>query len=131
PLIDDRLRVSVHLMEAANGVVPWGERYEARRTDAFALHVEIAATATGALWRCLTQSDRASNQMETAAHDLCLRARQIWLMMSDIEEDQAAILLERCVARAPDFADAWAVLASVRALLLPRDLDVIGTPAYN
>ena len=45
-------------------------------------------------------------------------------MMSDVEEDQAEVLLERCVALAPDFAPAWAMLASVRALLLPRDRDV-------
>ena len=130
-LSGDRMRVSVHLIEAANGVVLWSERYEGSRNDAFALEDEIAAKAAGSLRRSLTQSDRASNPIDPAAHDLYLRARQIWLMMSDIEEDQAAILLERCVARAPDFADAWAVLASVRALLLPRDRDVIGTPAYN
>jgi len=41
------------------------------------------------------------------------------------------VLLERCVAIAPDFADAWAVLASVRALLLPRDRDLIGSPAHE
>jgi adenylate cyclase len=130
-LSGDRMRVSVHLIDAANGVVLWSERYEGNRNDAFALEDEIAAKVAGSLRRSLTQSDRAANPVDPAAYDLYLRARQIWLMMSDVEEDQAAVLLERCIALAPDFADAWAVLASVRALLLPRDRDVIGTPAHD
>ena len=130
-LSGERMRVSVHLVDAANGVVLWSERYDGDRNDAFTLEDEIAAKVAGSLRRSLTQSERAANPIDPAAHDLYLRARQIWLMMSDIEEDQAAILLERCVSLAPDFADAWAVLASVRALLLPRDRDVIGTPAHD
>lgn len=130
-LSGERMRVSVHLIDAASGVVLWSERYEGNRNDAFALEDEIAAKAAGSLRRSLTQTDRAANPVDPAAYDLYLRARQIWLMMSDFEEDQAAELLERCIALAPDFADAWAVLASVRALLLPRDRDVIGTPAHD
>jgi adenylate cyclase len=130
-LSGDRMRVSVQLIDAASGVALWSERYEGNRNDAFALEDEIAAKVAGSLRRSLAQSDRAANPIDPAAYDLYLRARQIWLMMSDIEEDQAAILLERCVGIAPDFADAWAVLASVRALLLPRDRDVLGTPAHD
>ncbi|MBK8544199.1 MAG: hypothetical protein IPL62_12010 [Caulobacteraceae bacterium] len=130
-LSGDRMRVSVQLIDAATKVALWSERYEGDRNDAFALEDEIAAKVAGSLRRSLSQSERAANPIDPAAYDLYLRARQIWLMMSDIEEDQAAVLLERCVAIAPDFADAWAVLASVRALLLPRDRDLIGTPAHD
>lgn len=127
----DRMRVSVQLIDAGTGVALWSERYEGDRNDAFALEDEIAAKVAGSLRRSLSQSERATNPIDPAAYDLYLRARQIWLMMSDIEEDQAAVLLERCVSIAPEFADAWAVLASVRALLLPRDRDLIGTPAHE
>ncbi|MEZ5956970.1 MAG: adenylate/guanylate cyclase domain-containing protein [Hyphomonadaceae bacterium] len=130
-LSGDRMRVSVHLVDAANGVVLWSERYDGNRNDAFTLEDEIAAKVAGSLRRSLSQSDRAASPIDPAAHDLYLRARQMWLMMSDVDEDQAAILLERAVSLAPDFADAWAVLASVRALLLPRDRDVIGSSAHN
>lgn len=130
-LSGDRMRVSVQLIDAATNVALWSERYEGDRNDAFALEDEIAAKVAGSLRRSLSQSERAGNPVDPAAYDLYLRARQIWLMMSDIEEDQAAVLLERCVSIAPDFADAWAVLASVRALLLPRDRDLIGSPAHD
>lgn len=130
-LSGDRMRVSVHLVDAASGVVLWSERYDGDRNDAFTLEDEIAAKVAGSLRRSLTQSDRGASSVDPAAHDLHLRARQIWLMLSDVEEDQAAVLLERCVSLSPDFADAWAALASVRALLLPRDRDVIGSPEHT
>jgi adenylate cyclase len=126
-----RMRVSVHLIETSSEVVLWSERYEGDRNDAFALEDEIAAKVASSLRRSLVQSDRAAHPIDPAAYDLYLRARQIWLMMSDLDEDRAAVLLERCVALAPEFADGWAVLASVRALLLPRDRDIIGTPEHD
>jgi adenylate cyclase len=125
------MRVGVQLIETLNGVALWSERYEGDRNDAFAFEDEIAAKVAGSLRRSLNQSDRAANPIDPAAYDLYLRARQIWLMMSDVEEDQAAVLLEHCVELAPDFADAWGVLASVRALLLPRDRDVLGSPEHD
>lgn len=127
----DRMRVSVQLIDASTGVAVWSERYDGNRNDAFTLEDEIAAKVAGSLHRSLAQSDRSLSAIDPAAYDLFLRARQLWLMMSDVEEDQACELLEHCVATAPDFADAWAALASVRALLLPRDRDVIGSPAHD
>ena len=53
--------------------------------------------------------------VDPAAYDLYLRARQIWLTLSDVEEEQAEMLLMRCVELAPNFAPGWASLASVRA----------------
>lgn len=126
-----RMRVNVHLVDAATGMETWSERYDGDRSDAFALEDDIAGRVASSLRRNLAQSDRAGQSIDPAAYELYLRARQIWLMMSDVEEDQAAMLLERCVALAPDFAAGWATLASVRALLLPRDHDVIGTPEHD
>ena len=108
----------------------WSERYEGDRTDAFALEDDIAGRVAASLRRSLTQVERA-HPIDPAAYELYLRARQIWLLMSDVEEDQASVLLERCVALAPDFAIGWATLASVRALLLPRDRDAIGSPEHD
>ncbi len=104
------LRVNAQLIDAGSGMVLWSERYEGARTDAFALEDEIAGKVAASLRRSLTSTDRAAQAIDPAAHELYLRARQIWLMLSDIEEDQAEILLERCVALAPEFADGWAAV---------------------
>ncbi|MGH6951536.1 MAG: hypothetical protein ACREH4_11715, partial [Vitreimonas sp.] len=125
----EQLRVGVQLIEADTGVALWSERYDGSRRDAFALQDAIAGKVAVALKRSLTQIERAQ-PINPVAYELYLRARQIWLMLSDVEEDQAAVLLERCVSLAPDFAAGWAALASVRAFLLPRDRDLIGEPQH-
>lgn len=124
------LRVNAQLIDASTGMALWSERYEGARANAFALEDEIAGKVAGSLRRSL-HSERQPVAINPAAHELYLRARQIWLMLSDVEEDQAEVLLERCVALAPEFADGWAALASVRAFLLPRDRDLIGHPIHD
>lgn len=126
-----KLRVNAQLIQAANGVVLWSERFDGDRSEVFALEDEIAAKVAASLRRSLTQSENASQPVNGAARELYLRARQIWLMLSDIEEDQTEVLLERCVSLAPEFADGWAALATVRAFLLPRHRDLIGDPKHD
>jgi adenylate cyclase len=126
-----QMRVGAQMIDAGTGVVLWSERYDGEKADAFALEDAIASKVAGALRQSLAQSERAAQPVDPAAYELYLRARQIWLMLSDIEEEHAEILLERAVTLAPEFAPAWASLASVRAFLLPRDRDVIGQPAHS
>jgi adenylate cyclase len=126
-----KLRVGAQMIDATSGVVLWSDRYDGEKSDAFALEDDIAAKVAGALKQTLSQTERAAHPVDPAAYELYLRARQIWLMLSDIEEEHAEILLERAVTLAPDFAPAWAALASVRAFLLPRDRDCIGQPAHT
>lgn len=126
-----RLRVGAQLIESASGMALWSERYDGDRADAFGLEDDIAAKVAAALSHTLAERQRAAQPIDPAAYELYLRARQIWLMLSDDEEEQAETLLERCVALAPEFAPGWAALASVRAFLLPRDRDMIGEPRHT
>jgi adenylate cyclase len=125
-----RLRVGAQLIEAGTGVALWSERYDGERADAFNLEDDIAGKVATALDHALSRSQRGAQAIDPAAYELYLRARQIWLMLSDEDEEHAETLLERCVKMAPDFAPAWAALASVRAFLLPRDRDMIGEPRH-
>ena len=126
-----RLRVAAQLIDADTGVAIWSERYDRDGTDTFAPEATNAAKVAASLKHSLIQTERNAMPIDPAAYELYLRARQVWLLLSDMDEDQAATLLERCVKIAPDFAPGWAALASVRAFLLPRDRDVIGTPAHE
>lgn len=126
-----RLRVAAQLIDAETGVAIWSDRYDGERADLFTLEETIAAKVAAALKSSLIQTERAAAPIDAAAYELFLRARQVWLLLSDIDEDQAATLLEHCVKLAPNFAPGWAALASVRAFLLPRDRDVIGEPAHS
>ncbi|WP_395647520.1 hypothetical protein [Terricaulis sp.] len=124
-----RLRVRAQLIESRNGVAMWSERYEGEVERAFDLQDDIAAKVGAALKHAFTPQER-SEPIDPAAYDLYLRARNIWLTLSDIDEEQAETLLMRCVELAPNFAPGWAGLASVRAFLLPRDRDIIGQPMH-
>jgi adenylate cyclase len=126
-----RLRVGAQLIEASSGVAVWSERYDGDRAEAFSLEDDIAAKVAAALSHTLSERQRAGQPIDPAAYELYLRARQIWLMLSDEDEEHAETLLERCVKLAPDFAPGWAMLASVRAFLLPRDRDMIGEPRHT
>lgn len=127
-----KLRVSAHLIESGSGMSLWSDRYEGDRADAFALQDAVAAKVAQALKLSFYRSERATtNPIDPAAYDLYLRARQIWLMLDDPDEEQAAMLLERCVGLAPNFARGWASLASVYAFLLPRSRDAIGEPRHQ
>jgi len=126
-----RLRVAAQLIDADTGVAIWSERYDGDRADAFVLEEAIAAKVAAALRHSLTQTERNAARIDPTAYELYLRARQTWLLLSDVDEEQAQTLLEHCVALAPDFAPGWAALASVRAFLLPRDRDMLGEPLHN
>ncbi|HRP09818.1 MAG TPA: adenylate/guanylate cyclase domain-containing protein [Terricaulis sp.] len=126
-----RLRVGVQLIDADTGVAIWSERYDGDRADVFALEEAIAAKVAAALRYSLTQTQRNAARIDSTAYELYLRARQVWLLLSDVDEEQAQTLLEHCVQIAPEFAQGWAALASVRAFLLPRDRDIIGEPLHN
>jgi len=125
-----KLRVGVNLVDARSGIGIWGEKYDGDYADAFSLQDDIASNVAASLSRSLKHAERTA-PINPAAYELYLRARQIWLMLSDVEEEDAEVLLQRCVELAPDFADGWAALASVRAFLLPRDRDIVGTPQHD
>ncbi len=126
----EKLRVNTQLIEARDGVVLWSARYDGEAAKAFELQDSIAAEVGAALKHAFTRSERGAQPIDAAAYDLYLRARYIWLSLCDADELQAETLLMRCLALAPDFAPAWAALASVRAFLLPRDHDIIGQPMH-
>lgn len=125
-----KVRVSTQLIEAGTGVALWSQRYDRKLVDAFEVQDDIAGEVARALSHALAPLKRQA-PIDPAAYDLYLRARRNWLTLSDVEEEHAETLLEKCLGRAPDFADAWASLASVRAFLLPRNRDAIGEPAHQ
>lgn len=125
----EKFRVNAQLIEAENGVALWSSAYDGEVPQAFDLQDDIAAEVGAALRHAFARAARVQT-VDPAAYDLYLRARQIWLTLSDVEEEQAEVLLMRCVELAPNFAPGWATLASVRAFLLPRSRDLLGEPMH-
>lgn len=116
---EDRVRVATHLVEAETGVVLWSERYDRHLGDTFALQEEIAGEVAKALAVALSEARRARAPKLTAAlSDAYFDARAKLKSGTAARISEAATILEGIVRDAPDFARAWASLASAKLEVL-------------
>ena len=117
------IRITVQLVDTASHLTLWSERYDRALTDIFALQDEIAAAIAAALDSHFTPA-KVTVAIDPEAYDRYLQARAIYGQDNGLAEQLRCIeLLEATVARAPDFALAWGLLAMFRALTLPRTGD--------
>ncbi len=116
---EDRVRVSAHLAEAETGIVLWSERYDRALEDAFQLQEEIAAEVAKALAVALGEARRArAPKLTPALSDAYFEARELMRTGAVVCIQTAAAALERIVREAPDFARAWAALATAKLEVL-------------
>ena len=118
---DDRLRVTVQLIEVASGYHRWSHRFDGQFKDVFAIQDEIAASVATSLRGAGAPhaEKRPSSRVPTgtAAYELYLRARQhlpkIWYpdLMS------AADLFRRAIELDPGYGPAYAGLATAHSTL--------------
>ena len=102
-----RVRISASLVECAGQTTIWTGRFDRDLSDVFALQDEIGAAVAVALKATFEPSLNAG-PIDPRAYDLYLRART----QSPGREGTFNVgLLREAVARAPKFAQAWAVLA--------------------
>ncbi len=120
----DLLRVTAQLVDCASQTELWADRFDRALTDVFALQDDIAAAIATALNAALAPA-APQGPIDPIAYDLYLRARAPAPdpTLFDIP------LLEQAVARAPDFAQGWAMLAFARAVDLCWNRRAIAKPA--
>lgn len=118
------IRITAQLVDTATQITLWSGRYDRALTDIFAVQDEIAAAIAAELDAHFTPT-KGPVAIDPEAYDLYLQARAIFGQDNGLAEQLRCIdLLERTVARAPNFALAWGLLAMFRALTLPRISDV-------
>lgn len=112
---EDRVRISASLTEAETGVVLWSDRYDRDLGDTFALQEEIAAEIAKALEVTLGEAKRVrAPTLTPALSDSYFEARELLRSGAIPCIQAAAAALDRIVREAPDFARAWAALASAK-----------------
>jgi TolB-like protein len=115
----DRVRITAQLVQADNGVGVWTDSYDRELKDIFATQSDIAQAIAGALRLPLglQQADALVPNRAPALeiYDDFLRARAQLRARGAATADAAAIL-ERLVARDPDYAPAWALLGRAYSL---------------
>jgi len=121
----NRLRITVQLIDAQNGYRLWSERFDRELDDIFAIQDEIARRVVDALGLSLTQREerrlleRSTNNVP--AYEFYLRGRKLFQKWTRQNIELARKMFQRAIELDPDFADAWAGLATAHVHLFGRD----------
>jgi TolB-like protein/Flp pilus assembly protein TadD len=114
----EQLRVTVQLVDVADGYQRWSRRFDGKLGDVFAIQDEIAASVATALRGLLTEGEReALRRPATAAetYEYFLRGRQLLNQGSGQARVAARQMFLEAIQRDPDYAPAYAGLADVHA----------------
>ncbi len=116
----DQVRITAQLIDAESGFHLWSGTYDRNLKDIFATQDEIAAAITSALQLELSAPNRHPNIFRTTdpdIYDTYLRARALFPIRRTKELRQAANMLEAVIAADPQFAEAYASLGLIYAVL--------------
>ena len=114
----DELRISVQLIDVADGRVLWSRRYDRRAGDIFALQDEIATAVAGEVdIRLSLPPPPEADPARLRAHDLYLRGMAAWHQRTVASMSEAARLFDRAVAADSTYAPAHAGTALSHTLL--------------
>ena len=115
------VRVTGQLIDARTDEHIWGKVYDRELNGIFTIQGELAEAIAGALQSVLSPATKAlivrRPTENAAAYDAFLKARQIRYSTDKFKQNgpDEILLLEEAVRLDPDFAAAWAELASRRA----------------
>lgn len=115
----DRVRVTVQLIGAGDGLVRWADSYERETGKMQQVQDEIARAIASALSMALAPGAMAAGPTtrDVEAYDLYLRGRFYWRQRGGPALRIAADYFSRAIARDSAFAAAWAGLADAVSLL--------------
>ena len=118
---DDRLRVSVRLVNVADGYLLWSDRYDREMRDVFVIQDEIAQHVARALRVILTDDERRAlarvPTRNVEAYEAYLRGRAFFRQTRRKSLRYAREMFERAIALDPAFALACAGVADSVSLL--------------
>ena len=117
----DRVRVNVQLINALNDTHLWGDIYDRKLTDIFAVESDIATTIADTLRAKLSGAEKqlitAQPTSDLTAYELYLKGRSLWGKRSGDNIPKAIAFYEQAIARDPNYALAYAGLAEAYAIL--------------
>ena len=118
----ERLRISVQLINVADGYQLWSQRYDRDLRDVFAIQDEISDSVVNALELTLSPRERrALKQVATAdvrAYDYYLRGRRAYYYQYGWRGVELALqMFLKAIEIDPNYALAWAGIADCRSFL--------------
>jgi TolB-like protein len=122
----NKVRITAQLIKTEDGFHLWSQTWDRQLDDIFAVQDEISSAVVESLKISLLGEAPAARQVDPEAYTLYLRGKSIIEIHSEENLAHGAALLRQALEIEPEFADAWAVLASsqtnqVSRYLVPRD----------
>jgi len=114
---DNRIRITVQLIDARSDTHQWSQTYDREFVDVFDIQDEIARSVVDQLRLGLLGQVPTAKRVDPDAYPLYLQARS--LLNGDFDDadfSRAVQLLERALEIDPDFVDALSILARARWL---------------
>ena len=112
-----RLRITSRLVRARDQTQVWSASFDREPTSVVALQRELSTAIAGQIhFRLSPERLGALAQRHTAdadAYDLYLRGRYFWVQLTPATNERAIDYFQRAIALDPDYALAWAGIASV------------------
>src|SRR5262249_60732933 len=106
---------------ALNDAHLWGDVYDRKLTDIFAVESDVAKTIADTLQAKLTGAEKqliaAQPTSDTTAYELYLKGRLLWSRRGSENLRQAIAFYEQAIARDPNYALAYAAMAEAYVLL--------------
>ncbi len=129
--VQDRLRVSVQLIDARDGFERWSERYDRTIADVFAIQDEIGAAIAGSLNATLLgeamPAPPPAAPPSIQVYEIFLRGRFLWKRRAGDGTRRASECFKQAIALDPSYspahaglADAW-VTQAIYGMALPND----------
>jgi TolB-like protein/Tfp pilus assembly protein PilF/tRNA A-37 threonylcarbamoyl transferase component Bud32 len=133
----DRIHLNAQLIDTRTDTHVWAEEYDRDLNDLFAIQAEIAQKVAERLHAKLSASEKASIEerptQDLVAYDFYVRAvsviynAQVPSLANSVDRSEAVELLNKAVARDPNFFLAYCQLAFVHDLVYQQEID--HTPA--
>ncbi len=118
---DQRLRITVQLVDVADGYRRWSQRFDRTLDDVFAIQDEIAEAVVASLRSGnLNQRERVALRRPhttSEAYEYYLRGRQYLPRMSHPDLERSRAMFARAIEMDAGYGPAWAGLATVHATL--------------
>jgi adenylate cyclase len=118
---DHRLRITVQLVNVADGYHRWSQRFDRALDDVFAIQDEIAEAVVASL-RAGTLSEREKAALRrphttSEAYEYYLRGRQYLPRMTHSDLERSRAMFTRAIQLDEGYGPAWAGLATAHATL--------------
>ncbi len=116
---NDRVRITAQLVRTDTGRLAWSDTYERQLTDVFAIQEDIAKAIAARMRLSIalpSGENLLSRDIDASDYEQFLRAKP-FIRARQAGVEKAIQILEPLVARNPNFAPAWALLAEEYAVM--------------